>query len=158
MVGRLRGLGHYLLLSSMHSTHLRHEWQRHSLIASHLDHKSFQSWRLRPLCQDALSGYPGSEFSETFGLTAPENPALILDGRDGEEVSVRLVNASFKAILNFAKKYKPKMFSVATQMCWDERSQETVGDSSKWSISLLWAVKLKREEKALRLHLFFSCS
>jgi len=34
-----------------------------------------------------------------FGLTAPENPILILDGRDEEEVSVRLLNASFKAIL-----------------------------------------------------------
>lgn len=55
---------------------------------------------------DALSAYPGSEVSEMFGLTAPKNHALTLDGKDEEKGSVRLLNASFKAILDFAKTYQ----------------------------------------------------
>lgn len=38
---------------------------------------------------DALSAYPGSEFSETFWLIVPENHVLTLDGKDEEKVSVR---------------------------------------------------------------------
>lgn len=50
------------------------------------------------ILSDALSVYPGSEFSETSGLIVPKNCVLTLDGKDEEKVSVRLMHASFKAI------------------------------------------------------------